>query len=152
MPSTITRRLTRCCDAQGASAFVYRFNAILAARRGGRVDRERSAIDVRYSIIFINGSVLRINTIIPGTTSCRTRCCDAQGAGASVFRINAITAARRVGRVNRERGALVVISINAIFSFTRRGTRCCDAQGRPCALMPFPRRITVYESTRVIFH
>ena len=33
--------VTRCCDAQGASAVVSRINAISAARRGGRVNRER---------------------------------------------------------------------------------------------------------------
>ncbi len=35
-----TRRLTRCCDAQGAGAVVSRKNAMYAARRGGRVNRE----------------------------------------------------------------------------------------------------------------
>ena len=38
----------------------------------------------------------------PGTTRCRTRCCDAQCAGAIVVSINAISTARRGGRVNRE--------------------------------------------------
>ncbi len=41
---TITRRSTRCCDAQGAGAVVYSINAISAARRGGRVNRERRAV------------------------------------------------------------------------------------------------------------
>ena len=91
MPSSVsTRRVTRCCDAQGAGAIVFRINAISTARRGGRVNRERRAL-----VDF------RINAIKPLTRR-RTRCCDAQGAGAVVFRKNAISTARRGGRVNRE--------------------------------------------------
>ena len=61
------------------------------ARRGGRVNRERRAC----------GRVIRIDAIIIGAR-CRTRCCDAQCAGAIVVSINAIDTARRGGRVNRE--------------------------------------------------
>ena len=50
--SSTARRFTRCCDAQGAGAVVLRINAILTARRGGRVNRESSA-----------RSVVRINAI-----------------------------------------------------------------------------------------
>ena len=72
-----TRRCTRCCDAQGAGAVVFRINAMSATRRG-------AALIVRS---------------VPGlfTHKChnlsarrRTRCCDAQCAGAIVSRINAI--------------------------------------------------------------
>ena len=57
----------------------------------------------------------------------RTRCCDAQGASAVVLRINAISTARRGGRVNRE-GRAFVCRINAVIIGTLRLTRCCDAQ------------------------
>ena len=44
MPSPVVPVVrTRCCDAQGADAVVSRKNAIYAARRGGRVNRERRA-------------------------------------------------------------------------------------------------------------
>ena len=73
------------------SAVVLRKNAMYAARRGGRVNRERSAC----------GRVCRTNAIISSTRR-RTRCCDAQGAGAVVLRKNAICRPS-CSRVNRER-------------------------------------------------
>ena len=77
--SSTARRFTRCCDAQGASALVCRKNAILTARRGGRVNRERGA-----------SRLYRYAKMPSRSTRRRTRCCDAQGAGAVVSRINAI--------------------------------------------------------------
>ena len=68
---TGTRRSTRCCDAQGAGAIVYRNNAIFPARRGGRVDREGRAYEQSYSHRCHHHGTRR-----------RTRCCDAQCAGA----------------------------------------------------------------------
>ncbi len=62
--------------------------------------------------------VIRINAIIIGAC-CRTRCCDAQCAGAIVVSINAVHTACRGGRVNRERGA--VVSINATHTACRGG-------------------------------
>ena len=85
---------TRCCDAQCASAIVIRINAIITARRGGCVNREGRAC----------GRVIRIDAIIIGTSR-RTRCCDAQCAGADVFCFNAMVPALRGGCVNRERRA-----------------------------------------------
>ena len=61
-------------------------------------------------------SVFRINAIYPSTRRL-TRCCDAQGAGAVVSRINAI-ARPRFGRVNREVECLS-FRINAISTARR---------------------------------
>ena len=61
-----------------------RINAISAARRGGRVNRE---------VASAGSIVVRINAVIISTRRF-TRCCDAQGASALVVRINAITPSR----------------------------------------------------------
>ena len=95
----------------------------LTARRGGRVDRERRACD---------GVLLsRINAIFISATCCRTRCCDAQCAGAAVISKNAIITTRRGGRVNREVVPCwhnMYFRINAIAHGTRCSTRCRDTQ------------------------
>ena len=85
--------------------------------------------------------VCRTNAIIRSTRR-RTRCCDAQGAGAVVLRKNAICTARRVA-------ALIV---RECLSFCAKMpsvwypscTRCCDAQGAGAVVL----RINAISATR----
>ena len=114
--SVVPSVVTRCCDAQGADAVVYRKNAmsppvVVAAL----IVRDVPAAE------FV---ALMPSSVVPRR---RTRCCDAQGAGAVVLRKNAICTARRVA-------ALIVREVPAFSQKchllrTRRCTRCCDAQG-----------------------
>ena len=93
--NTYTTRCV-CRDTQFAGAVVYRINAMHAAGRGGRVNRQVSARGLCYTPLMPS---------VPLPPRCRTRCCDAQCAFAVVYRINAISSARRGGRFNRERRA-----------------------------------------------
>ena len=92
MPSPSTRRRTRCCDAQGAGAIVLRINAICAARRGGRVNRED--VPAADYVLRIN-AILLVPVVVPVVVMLRAPV-------PVVYRINAISTARRGGCVNRE--------------------------------------------------
>ena len=72
--NTYTTRCV-CRDTQFAGAVVYRINAMHAAGRGGRVNRQVSA----------SGFVIRTDANRTVTTLRITRCCDAQCAFAVVF-------------------------------------------------------------------
>ena len=82
--SSTARRFTRCCDAQGASALVF-------AKMPFLPPVVLAALIVRSVPQFSESPLNRKNAI--SVTRRRTRCCDAQGAGAVVSRFNAISTA-----------------------------------------------------------
>ncbi len=57
----LTRRSTRCCDAQGAGA-LFSQQCHFTARRGGRVNRERRACG---RVIRINAIIIEVPVVVP---------------------------------------------------------------------------------------